>query len=331
MIVPGTRRPPADKEVPVDDEYIEAVNLNAEIMNCARTAQENLYQMAMGFKRMRDEKLYKALGYDNFGEYCEGATGLKRRSVYGYIQIVENLPIDFVQSTAQIGKEKMLLLANISDNDRTEITETLDLESTTVKELKEKIKQIEKSKKTADTELDSLNRENIRLAKMRDEIAEQRDKAENRNAELMEQIKDLESRPIEVAVQTDSHEIENLKDAMKRVDLDWAEKYSQLEEENLKERRELMQKVDKAEQDKQEELTKLHEEYEKKLAEKPAKTDDKETFKAYLSVAVDSVKRLCDFVKKNANSDNYKLFREKSEQLAGIIKNKLEESKNETV
>mgnify|MGYP001510681601 FL=1 len=167
-----------------------------------------------------------------------------------------------------------------------------------------------------------------------DTISKQRDKADRRIRQLEAEIKELESRPIEVAVETDSKEVANLKDAMRRVDLDWSEKYSKLEEDSLKDRRELLQKADNAEKDKQEKLSQLREEldrtkaeYEKKLAENaPARLvqDDKAIFKAYLSTAVDSVTRLVDFVNEHNDSDNYGLFTQKARQLADIINSKLE-------
>lgn len=242
------------------EQYTQAAQLHAEIINCARTAQENLYQMAMGFKKMRDEKLYIALGYDNFGDYCENETGMKRRNVYTYISVIENLPQEFVQSTAQIGKEKLYLLSTISDTEREEIVENTDLESTTVKELKEKIKELE-SKKTAadkeaetgkkqlaqrDEEINRLKGENIKLqgrAEKSDKIKEEKERLEQllkeaekrakkqpepqsdpkdkeKIASLEAQIKELESRPIDVVYEKDDEEINRLK-----------EKISQLEEE----------------------------------------------------------------------------------------------------
>lgn len=36
---------------PANAQYEAAAALNAQILTCARTAQENLYQMAMGFKK----------------------------------------------------------------------------------------------------------------------------------------------------------------------------------------------------------------------------------------------------------------------------------------
>jgi len=156
----------------------------------------------------------------------------------------------------------------------------------------------------------------------------------NKVTQLEAEIKELESRPIEVAVETDSKEVANLKDAMRRVDLDWSEKYSKLEEDSLKDHRELLQKAEQAEKDKQDKLSQLREEldrtkaeYEKKLAGKADTApvqDDKAIFKAYLSTAVDSVTRLVGFVNEHNDSDNYGLFTQKARQLADIINSKLE-------
>ena len=120
-----------------------AYEVDASIKQGAQLAQQGLYQMAQGFKRMRDEKLYISLGYETFEQYCEKETGLKKVQVYNYIAIVENLPAKFVQSTERIGVEKMRLLAKLSPDEQTEIAEKVDLENTTVKQLKKKIAELE--------------------------------------------------------------------------------------------------------------------------------------------------------------------------------------------
>ena len=306
-------------------EYIKAVELDRRIKTSAQLAQQSLYDMCMGFKEMRDSRLYKELGYSDFGEYCEQETGMKRSNVYNYIVVVEKLPTDFVQSIGQrVGMTKLQLLTTINDEQRETITETTDIENTTVKELKAKIDSVKKQN-------DALHEE-MRYREEEHETKSQ--KFKDRIAELEAEIKELESRPIEVAVETDSKEVANLKDAMRRVDLDWSEKYSKLEEDSLKDRRELLQKAEQAEKDKQDKLSQLREEldrtkaeYEKKLAENaPARLvqDDKAVFKAYLSTAVDSVTRLVDFVNEHNDSDNYGLFTQKARQLADIINSKLE-------
>lgn len=308
-------------------EYIKAAELDRRIKTSAQLAQQSLYDMCMGFKEMRDSRLYKELGYSDFGEYCEQKTGFSRMNVYNYIRVAEKLPQDFVNSSLQIGVKKLTLLAKLSDEERTELAENIDLESTTVKELKAKI--------------DILQNERDRAMKSNAEASHQVFMADkkvlemkNKVTQLEAEIKELESRPIEVAVETDSKEVANLKDAMRRVDLDWSEKYSKLEEDSLKDRRELLQKAERAEKDKQDKLSQLRAEldrtkaeYEKKLAGKvdtaPVQ-DDKAIFKAYLSTAVDSVTRLVDFVNEHNDSDNYGLFTQKARQLADIINSKLE-------
>lgn len=305
-------------------EYIKAVELDRRIKTSAQLAQQSLYDMCMGFKEMRDSRLYKELGYSDFGEYCEQETGFKRTNVYNYISVAENLPEDFVHSSGQIGIKKLTLLSTLSDEQRETITETTDIENTTVKELKAKIDSVKKQN-------DALHEE-MRYREEEHETKSQ--KFKDRIAELEAEIKDLESRPIEVAVETDSKEVANLKDAMRRVDLDWSEKYSKLEEDSLKDRRELLQKAEQAEKDKQDKLSQLREEldrtkaeYEKRLAEKTDITpiqDDKAIFKAYLSTAVDSVTRLVGFVNEHNDSDNYGLFTQKARQLADIINSTLE-------
>lgn len=305
-------------------EYIKAAELDRRIKTSAQLAQQSLYDMCMGFKEMRDSRLYKELGYSDFGEYCEQETGFKRTNVYNYISVAENLPEDFVHSSGQIGIKKLTLLSTLSDEQRETITETTDIENTTVKELKAKIDSVKKQN-------DALHEE-MRYREEEHETKSQ--KFKDRIAELEAEIKELESRPIEVAVETDSKEVANLKDAMRRVDLDWSEKYSKLEEDSLKDRRELLQKAEQAEKDKQDKLSQLREEldrtkaeYEKKLAGKTeimSTQDDKAIFKAYLSTAVDSVTRLVGFVNEHNDSDNYGLFTQKARQLADIINSKLE-------
>lgn len=308
-------------------EYIKAAELDRRIKTSAQLAQQSLYDMCMGFKEMRDSRLYKELGYSDFGEYCEQETGFSRMNVYNYIRVAEKLPQDFVNSSLQIGVKKLTLLAKLSDEERTELAENIDLESTTVKELKAKIDILQNER---DRAMESNAEASHQVFMADKKVLEMKNKVTQLEAE----IKDLESRPIEVAVETDSKEVANLKDAMRRVDLDWSEKYSKLEEDSLKDRRELLQKAEQAEKDKQDKLSQLREEldrtkaeYEKRLAEKADITpiqDDKAIFKAYLSTAVDSVTRLVGFVNEHNDSDNYGLFTQKARQLADIINSKLE-------
>lgn len=280
-------------------EYAKAADLDRKIKVSAQLAQQSLYDMCMGLKEMRDSKLYKELGYSEFNDYCTAELGATDRTAYKYISIVENLSENLVKSTS-IGTEKLYLLAKLDEPQREEIQQTTDLESTSVKELKARIAEL---KAIADKSQGTISQLESELESKKNSITA-----------LEEQVEELESRPVEVAVaETDSHEIENLKDAMKRVDLDWSLKYNELQESNLKESIE-KNKAHTAE------IEKLKAEYEEKLAN-TAKSgaDCKEVFKVYLANAIDAVKRLISFAN---DYPEEKLFKEKiKELLIGIDKN----------
>ena len=256
-------------------EYAKAADLDRKIKVSAQLAQQSLYDMCMGLKEMRDNKLYKELGYSTFEDYTENEVGLSRFMAYKYAAIADMKNVESIQ---QIGVTKLSLLAKLDEPQREEIQQATDLESTSVKELKARIAEL---KAIADKSQGTISQLESELENKKNSITA-----------LEEQVEELESRPVEVAVaETDSHEIENLKDAMKRVDLDWSLKYNELQESNLKESIE-KNKAHTAE------IEKLKAEYEEKLAN-TAKSgaDCKEVFKVYLANAIDAVKRLISFAK----------------------------------
>lgn len=210
-----------------------AYNVHAQIVLGAQMVENGLYQMAKGFKIMRDDKLYKELGYKSFEEYCERGTGMTRRNVYHYISIIEKLPEDFVKSTSQIGSEKLRILAMLTDEKRAELTNNVDIETVTVKELKAQIehmngihnddvKEIVKFKNMVEAEhekviqleeqVKELNNLDItdtaEYKSLNEKLEQYADKCtaneaeiaarKQRVRELEAQIKELESRPIEV-------------------------------------------------------------------------------------------------------------------------------------
>lgn len=284
-------------------EYAKAADLDRKIKVSAQLAQQSLYDMCMGLKEMRDGKLYKELGYSTFEDYTENEVGLSRFMAYKYAAIADMKNVESIQ---QIGVTKLSLLAKLDEPQREEIQQATDLESTSVKELKARIAEL---KAIADKSQGTISQLESELESKKNSITA-----------LEEQVEELESRPVEVAVaETDSHEIENLKDAMKRVDLDWSLKYNELQESNLKESIE-KNKAHTAE------IEKLRAEYEEKLAnsEKP-EYDCTEVFKAYLANAIDAVKRLISFAN---NYPEEELFKEKIKGLFSNVNKCMEENKN---
>ena len=136
-------------EITVSEQHKQAIELHQKIIVSANLAQQNIWDMCNGLKTMRDNKLYKELGYQNFEDYCENEVGMKRSNAYNYISIVEKINPENVQTFGQISKSKLMLLATISEPEQAEIAEKLDLENTTVKQLKAEIDRLKDEKQEA--------------------------------------------------------------------------------------------------------------------------------------------------------------------------------------
>lgn len=143
------------------NEFQEAYELNQRIIATAQMAQKSLYEMCVLLKQMRDSKQYKVLGYYNFEDYCEEEVGMNRRNAYRYIAVIEN--IKNVTSMSQIGMTKLSLLASLSESQREEIQQTVNLEDVSVRELKAEIARLKEEKQKADKAAADANQQRIAM------------------------------------------------------------------------------------------------------------------------------------------------------------------------
>ena len=311
MIIPGLRTPPADTEKAVTDDYVKAVNLNYHLKAAAQVAQQSLYEMCKGFKEMRDSKLYKELGYSTFEDYCEKETGIKRRQVYRYIEVIEKLPSDFVSQGTQIGVKKLYLLSSLSEEERTEITENTDLENTSVRELEQQIRQIraEKDKAAAEAEASAAAQQAKSLEKAKNTLSQQ-------IAALEAEIKELENRPIDVEVALPDGAVD--KDTFTNICKTYEEQIDKVQEDTIRLSREHTEQMNSLKAENEKKLEELRSQLEAAKREQSELTvsvpDSKETFKAYLATAIDAAKRLCEFIGNNSEDSNHDLFVAKAKQ-----------------
>lgn len=191
-----------NNDLTVTTDYIKAKDLDRKIKVSAQLAQQSLYDMCMSFKEMRDSKLYKELGFAEFGDYCKTELGITDRTAYSYISIAEKLPQDLVKSISLIGTTKLTLLTTIPEETRTEIIENTDLEKTSVKELKAKLaelqetnKKLEDDKTSAKERQDKLLKKNLQLVEEIDSFKDEKAKTEEKVQCLENQIKELENKP----------------------------------------------------------------------------------------------------------------------------------------
>ena len=232
----------------VSEEYTKAVTLTRHIIANAQAMQASLYEVCKGLKEMRDGKLYKELGYQNFEDYCENEVGIKRRQGYTYLKIAESLTEEFVQSTAQIGVQKLALLAKLDEPEREEVLQKVDPNETSVKELKAQIKQLKAEKMElvehhTQEQGDFLRKVDQLQGRVQELEEARRSKHQEwlnamdeitalavQKTKLEEQVQELESRPVDMHSEKDVQEIKQLKEELKEV----------TEERDLKERARLM-------------------------------------------------------------------------------------------
>lgn len=321
MIVPNERISPADEGKPVTDEYIKALNLNRRIIVSAQLAQQSLYEMCTAFKEMRDSKLYKELGYTDFGDYCEQEVGITRQQVHKYVAIAEKLPEDFVNPGLQIGVRKLYLLTTLSEEDRAQIAAETDLESTTVKELEQQIKQLRAEKDKAVADKSAAEAEGAVKADTIAALEKTRQILDERVAALTEEVRALEARPIETAVETREVIPPDYvtREAYEKMTETLQQQREEAETSELKTKRELNAQIE-AEREKCAALEKRIEELKNappKTVEIPA--EGTEVFNAYLKTAYDALNRLVEYI----NGQDNAAYAQKAAKLIDSVKTSL--------
>ncbi|MEE0265560.1 MAG: hypothetical protein UD936_08045 [Acutalibacteraceae bacterium] len=309
-------------EIIISEQHKQAVELHQKILVSANLAQQNLWDMCTSLKQMRDGKLYKELGYNNFEDYCETEVGMKRRNAYNYISVIEKVDVENVQSIAQIGMTKLSLLATISHEEQAEISEKVNLEETTVKDLKAEIDKLKNQNKQLSDKSADYCKQMMSAKQAQQQAEEQADslqqlinsnrskldslKAENK--QLTDEVEELRNRPIEVQVVDNSDSERRLKETIQSLERENIKRNEELERQYREDEQAVRRMLEK---DKQNAIDQLTAEYEEKLkalqqAQPQQDTDDKEVFKAYFKTAYDSFNRMVEFAEASTNKDIYK-------------------------
>lgn len=294
-------------EITVSEQHKQAIELHQKILVSANLAQQNIWDMCNGLKTMRDNKLYKELGYQNFEDYCETEVGFNRKQAHKYISIIENIKLENVHSSGHLGVTKLALLATVSEPEQAEIAEKLDLESTTVKQLKAEIDRLKGEKQEAtDKSIDYYKQQADTSKEICRNIKNQLAEEKNKNFKLTNKVQELESRPIEVAVAEPSDNERRLNETIRALERENIKRNDELEAE-YRENEKIVRK--QLEDEKQEALRRQKEEYEERLKNvqtADGTSDDKDVFKAYFSIAYDSFIRMLDFAKKSQDKEFFK-------------------------
>ena len=297
----------------LSQQYKQALELHNKILVSAQLAQNSLWDMCAGLKEMRDGKLYKELGYQNFEDYCGTEFNMSRRNAYRYISVIENCPKENVTSGSHFGIKKLYLLSTLSESEQEKITAENDVESMTVKQLEAQVRKLKEENEELEKAVDNSDF-NLTLAKTQiKHLEEEKQSYQTTIDEQAEHIREMENRPIEVAVAEPSDDVRRLQETIKNLQRTTDEQLDRVQEEHLAEERRLRQELGA---DKQAAIDAITKEYEAKLAAavQPAagESDDKQVFKAYFSAAYDTFNRMLAFAKASPNKE---FFREKINKL----------------
>ena len=263
----------------ITPEAAAALETHNAIISSLENAANALVSLCRNLKHMRDTKGFTALGFEKFEDYTENACNIKKRQAYNYIQSYERLGSDFMQSNAQLGITKLLLLTEVCAVDRADFVEENDLEGMSVAEIK-------------------------KLVAQNNDRGEQIDLLEEKLSSALDEIKELKDRPVDVAVEQPSEA-----DIKKLVDKRTAEMQTEFAEKEKALKADYKQKLSAAKQKAQE---KADAEKQKAVAEarSSAINEAKEEFKSKLekaeqekAEAMKQAEQMAAKLDKNADAD----------------------------
>lgn len=253
----------------------KAFDTHARILANGQILSNTLVEICKDLKSMRDERLYTELGYDSFEDYAEKAVGIKQRQAYSYISAYEKLGPTYMEENSSLGITKLALISQISSYERDDFLEEVDVENSSVRELKEKVEEYKKQNEQLTFQIQEMENTPV------DETEKDRE-----IDELKEKIAQLLAEKENPSPIQDGEEIENLKEQIKQLEQDKAQAEQQGQAAGIKETEqkykeklkkkdaEIQSKIDKALADAKKEQEKLQQENEQ-LKQKNSSLDDK--------------------------------------------------------
>lgn len=317
-------------EIIKNRQYQSAVEIDQRIKTTAKALAENLFDLCGLFYRMSSEKLYKELGYQNFADYCENEVGIHRDQGRKYAKIGEEFLNKNAESTLHfeaIGTEKLYLLARLDEPEREQIQQTVNLEDTSVRELKAEIARLKADHKQ---EIKELSDENTELQGKMKELVSDADTVRAELAEANEKITELESRPAEIKFLEDAHSKETIRQLEDQLD-NAKERIEELESRPVEVAVHEDTKSKETIRQLESQITDLEEQLEQANS-KPAAvlsvSNDKESFKAYYLSAVNAFENMLKFV---SDCKEKEFCLEKVDRLIETCKIMMEGIRNETL
>lgn len=217
----------ADENAMMSSEQKEFVVTHRQIMQCGAMAGQYVVEMARKLKVMRDGKLYKAAGFDEFRDYVKDAVGIEERQAYTYIKVAEGLSEEFLSANAALGITKLALLASAEKEDREKAVEEGIAQDGTTRELQEYIKKLEAERDNKAEQLSFFSKEKDAAVAEKESARAEADKAQKKltaaekkvlklneeKAKLEKELEDLRNAPAQVEQVDNPETVAKLKEA----------------------------------------------------------------------------------------------------------------------
>ena len=293
----------------VSEDYTRAVTLDKRIKANSHAMEDCFWEVCKGLKEMRDGKLYKELGYDNFDDYSQTEIGIKRNQAYKYAKIADTYTDENVSPGIHLGATKLFLLTKLDEPLREEFIQNNDVSEMSKRELEEKIKEINDLKaenekmqeytkqlaekiNSVESDKDAAINEKQALSGVLSTVKADKNRLLEQNEQLLAKVKELEERPVDVTVATpdNSEEIEKIREELRE---EYEDQLATMNGELIANKRMVRENSAAAH-----EALKEVEELKKQLAEKPKEievTDYDAMFDLYLSNITEAKCRLKAF------------------------------------
>ena len=293
--------------ITVTEQYKKAAELNQRIIFTAQMAQKNLYDMCVLLKEMRDDKLYKELGYQNFEDYCENEIGFSSRNARNYIAIIENVSEEKRKTFSAFGASKLALLASLSESQQEEIQQKVNLEDTSVRELKAEIAKLKDSKNVAESDLLELKSKNRKLSHELEEA--KRSGSEQLKAQLDKAQQEIQClrKSMSADQKTQDALIRQLDKQLSDADQEHANEQNRLRQQYQQKINELQERLDNAA-------------YTEVAVETVTVKDYEMVVKAYENVVISAFSHLCAAVSNADEHSQIELRRRPDKLLEGLKK-----------
>lgn len=200
-----------DNSIILSAEQRDAYRLDAELKHNAQTVIGGIIEIGRCLKEINDRKLYEYLGFSGLAEYAESAVGLKERAAYNYITAYETYGEQGIQQYGQLGITKLVALAQLNDEDRTEMLESGKAEGLSTRKLSDEIKKLKGENDQLRFQFDDIT----------DNVKKQDAEIADKDAEIADLKKQLEEvqRPV-IASMTNEEKEEIRREAEKKARAD---------------------------------------------------------------------------------------------------------------